>query len=70
VTVAAFGAENIPALSEELRRTHPRPALASLPAIYAGGVCLGVPVDGYQPAAPHPDVAACRAEFLWPALRR
>ncbi len=70
VAVAAFGAENIPSLSEELRRTHPSPALASLPAIYAGDVCLGVPVDGYQPVAPHADVAACRAEFLWPVLSR
>ena len=70
VKVAAVGAENIRSLSEELRRTHPRPALASLPAIYAGDVCLGVPIPGYEPAEPHPDIAACRAEFLWSPVNR
>lgn len=67
VIVDAFGEANLAALPEALRRGHPRPALAAMPALYADGEFLGVPLSGYASGDEHPDVAACHAEFLWPA---
>jgi len=66
LTVNALGEANLAALPDVVRREHPRAALVTLPALYDGGACLGVPIAGYALADQHPDAAACRAEFLWP----
>lgn len=66
VTVDALGEANLAALPDVVRREHPRAALVTLPALYDGGACLGVPIAGYALADQHSDAAACRAEFLWP----
>lgn len=69
VCVDALGEANSRALPEQVRRAHPRPALASLPAIYSQDGLLGIPLPGYAPAGQHSDAAACQAEFLWPPVR-
>lgn len=66
VTVDALGEVNLAALPEAVRRAHPRPALAAMPGLYAGGALVGVPLRACAPEGQRPDGAACHAEFLWP----
>jgi tRNA(Ile)-lysidine synthase len=64
VEVAALGEQNLAAVPEEVRETHPAPALATLPALYADGHLLGVPVRGMALIEQHADVAACTGTFI------
>jgi tRNA(Ile)-lysidine synthase len=63
--IDALGERNLAALPQVVRKQHPAPALASLPALYAEGHLLGVPVAGFAVAEQHPDAMACTAEFIW-----
>jgi len=64
VEVAALGQQNLAALPEDVRKTHPAPALATLPALYADGHLLGVPIRGMALTEQHADVAACTGTFI------
>jgi tRNA(Ile)-lysidine synthase len=67
VSIAALGERNLAALPKAVRQQHPAPALAALPAIYADGQLLGVPVPGFALAEQHAAAATCLAAFIWPA---
>lgn len=67
VSIAALGEPNLAALPKAIRQQHPAPALAALPALYADGQLLGVPVPGFVLAGQHPAPATCLAAFIWPA---
>ncbi len=63
--IDALGERNLAALPQAVRKQHPAPALASLPALYAEGHLLGVPVQGFALADQHPDADLCAGAFIW-----
>ncbi len=65
VCVTPLGERNLPALPAAVRKQHPAPALATLPALYAGDQLLGVPVHGFALADQRPEATCCIAEFIW-----
>jgi tRNA(Ile)-lysidine synthase len=67
--IDALGERNLAALPQAVRKQHPAPALASLPALYAEDHLLGVPVPGFALADQHPDAASCVGAFIWCAGR-
>lgn len=64
VRVNALGAPNVAALPEQLRKLHPLPALACLPALYANDMLIGVPVPGFAISDQDPAAEAFEATFL------
>ncbi len=63
--IDALGERNLATLSQAVRKQHPASALASLPALYADGQLLGVPIPGFARAEQRPGATACTAEFIW-----